>query len=118
VDNYSGYVAEGAQIVIQGPTVKRIQLTLQVRLQTNAPSADTIGAIQSAAASIINASTIGTPIAISEIIDAVQNVNGVLAVSVVTPNYSPVNDQIPLSGQEKAMIVDLDTDITVLVVGN
>ena len=116
-DNYSGYVSEGASVLIQGPTIKQIKLTLQVRLQSNTPNIDTIGAIKSAASGVINASEIGVPIAISDIISAVQGVNGVVAVSVISPEYSSVKDQIPVRGQEKAMVVDFENDIHVLVVG-
>jgi uncharacterized phage protein gp47/JayE len=118
VDNYPGYVAEGAEVLIQGPTIKQIKLTLQVRLQSNTPSNDVIGAIKSAAAGVINGSLVGVSIAFSDIVSAVQSVNGVIAVSVVTPNYSAVQDQIPLRGQEKGLVVNLENDITVLIMGN
>jgi hypothetical protein len=118
VDNYPGYVANGAQVLIQGPTIKQIKVTLQVRLQSNdLNSADTVGAIKSAVGGVINGSAVGVPIAISDIITAAQGISGVMAVSVISPAYDSVRDQIPVRGQEKAMVVNFDTDIQVLVAG-
>ena len=118
VDNYPGYAADGARILIQGPTIKRIFVTLQIRLQNNVPSPDTVGAIKAGVAGLINANAIGTPIAISDIVSVAQAINGVIAVSVMSPTYNSVQDQIPVSGQEKAMVVDLENDIKVLITGN
>jgi hypothetical protein len=119
VDNYPGYVSDGARVLIQGPTIKQIKLILQVRLQSNdITSADIVGSIKSAVAGVVNSSPVGFPIAISDIVSAAQAISGVIAVSVVSPAYSSVQDQIPVRGQEKAMVVDLDNDIKILIVGN
>lgn len=117
-DNYSGYVAEGAQVLIQGPVIKQIKLTLQVRLQINSTGTDVSKNVKSAVAGLINANPIGTPIAISDIISVAQGVNGVIAVSVVSPNYNSVQDRIDVKNQEKAIVVDFENDIKVLVVGD
>ena len=118
VDNYPGYVADGARVLIQGPTIKRVSVTLQIKLQNNDPSIDTVGAVKSAVAGVINASPIGIPIAISDIISTVQAINGISAISIVSPTYNAVNDQIIIKGQEKAMVIDPDIDIQVLIAGN
>ena len=117
-DNFPGFVADGAQVLIQGPTIKRIKMTLQVRLQSNSPGSDIVGSIKSAVAGAINDSPVGQPIAISDLISVAQSVNGVIAVSVISPAYNSVQDQIDVRGSEKPTVVDFDADIKVLVVGN
>jgi uncharacterized phage protein gp47/JayE len=116
LDNYSGYAASGAQILFQGPIVKRISITVQVRLQNN--NTNVISAIKSVIAGVINGSPVGLPIPISEVVSAINSVNGVTTVSILYPEFTPVKDQISVHGQEKAKVIDLENDIKVLVVGN
>jgi hypothetical protein len=115
IDNYPGYVSNGAEVLIQGPIVKQIKVTLQVRLRGQ--NSNTVGNVKSSVAGFINSTPIGVPIPISDIINA-ASINGVVAVSVISPTYSSVQDRIPLRGQEKALVVNADQDITVIVVGD
>jgi hypothetical protein len=116
-DNYPGYAANGASIIISGPTIKRIQITLSVRLSSNVKNVDIAGQIASAVAAIINSSPVGTNLAISNIITAAQSVDGVKAVSVISPAYDAVNDQILIRGQEKPLVVNIEEDIKVIFAG-
>ena len=116
-DNYPGYAANGASILISGPTIKRIQITLSVRLSSNVKNIDIAGQIASAVAAIINSSPVGTNLAISNIVTAAQGVDGVNAVSVISPAYDAVNDQILIRGQEKPLVVNIEEDIKVIFAG-
>jgi uncharacterized phage protein gp47/JayE len=118
IENYPGYVAEGARILIQGPTVKRIKLSLQIRRQSNLSDDDLANDIRSAVSGVINGSPVGTPVAISDIIAVVNNLNGIEAVSVLYPEYTTAKDRIEIRGQEKGMIVSPDEDIQILFAGN
>jgi hypothetical protein len=116
-DNYPGYAANGASIVISGPTIKRIQVTLSVRLQSNITNDDIAGQIASAVAAIINGSPVGVNLPISNIITAAQSVDGVQAVSIISPTYDAVNDQILVRGQEKPLVINIEQDIKVIFAG-
>lgn len=115
VENFSGYAANGAQIVFQGHTIKRIKLTVQVRLRNN--SATTIDQIRSSVINVVNSASAGMPISISSIVSAINEIDGVIAVSVVSPDYTPTRDQIVIRGSEKGKIVD-PNDVQVIVAGN
>lgn len=119
---FPGVVAASGDVNIQGPLVKRIQVSLGVRIKsgTVADSNATLAIlnrVKSAVASVINASPVGKSIAISSIIENCQMVNGVESIAVIYPTYSVGNDRIPVQPFEKALILNLDNDVTVNIIG-
>ena len=115
---YPGYVAAGAKVNISGPLIKRIQLALGIRVVTNISSADIFDRVKSEVAGVVNNTDIGASIAISDIIKAAQNVNGVVAVSVLSPAYSISNDLINVQPFEKPLILNVDTDVLISLIGD
>jgi hypothetical protein len=116
--SYPGIVAAGAKVNIAGPLVKRIQISLGIRPQSNVDIESIFSSVRSEVASVINNSGIGSPISISEIVKAAQGVNGVVAVSVISPTYSTSNDLISVQPFEKPLVLNIDTDISVSLVGD
>jgi len=86
-------------------------MTIQVRLRNQ--SSTIVDRIRSAAISVIHNTPVGTSIAISSIVAAIDTVTGGAPVSVI----SPEGDQIILRGSEKGKVVD-PNDIQVIVAGN
>lgn len=115
---YPGVAAAGAEIFIRGPLIRRIQVSLAVRLNTGVPFAQTVQTIQSTVQSLINSNLLGQPLAISSIISAVEAIPGILSVAVSFPNYSVTNDLIVLTTGEKALIINPTQDISVSLIGN
>jgi uncharacterized phage protein gp47/JayE len=113
---YPGIVAAGANINIEGPFVKRITCALALRLKTGVSSSDIINRVKSTVASYINGVKIGEQVAISSIVAAAGSVNGVVAVTVLSPEYSPGNDLISVQPYEKALVLNLNSDITISLV--
>lgn len=114
---YAGIASAGASYNINGPLVKRIQVSLAIRPITGV-SVDSIRqSVQSAVASAVNKTLVGKPVAISELIKAAQSVNGVAAVSVSSPAYSVGQDQIAVQAYEKALVLDIENDITISFIG-
>jgi len=117
---YPGVVAAGAQVNISGPLIKRVTVSLAVRLRTGSAASvasDTINRIKSAVASAVNQTPIGTSIAISSLVSAAQGVDGVTAVTVLSPTYASGNDLIAVGSNEKPRVLDLDNDVLVVTVG-
>lgn len=112
---YPGVVAAGALVNISGPLVKRVSVGLAIRVRGTA--VDVVDRVKSAVASAINRVGIGEAVAISNIVSAAQSVEGVVAVTVLSPTYSSGNDLIPVQANEKPRVLDLDQDILVSVVG-
>lgn len=115
---YPGVVASGSNVNMSGPLVKRIQVAVAIRTRVTGVVIDEVKArVKSAIASVVNKSLVGQPIAIDDIIAAAKSVNGVIAVTMLSPTYSVGNDLISLQPFEKALILNLDQDIQVSLVG-
>jgi hypothetical protein len=110
----TGYVANGATVLVSGPKVRRVTVSLAVRAVNNSQS--TIDQVQASVATFINSSQMGQTLAISDIIEAAK-IPGVTAVSVIYPQYSSSNDVITLAVYEKAMVLDVSKDVSVVFVG-
>lgn len=114
---YPGVVAAGALVNISGPLVKRIQIGLAIRVRTGSTASDIEDRVKSAVASTINRAPLGKPVAISSIVTAAQGVDGVVAVTVLSPTYTSGSDLIPVQSNEKPRVLDLDQDVLVSIVG-
>ena len=110
----TGYVANGATVLVAGPKVRRVTVSLAVRAVNNSQSI--IDQVQASVATFINSSEMGNTLAISDIVEAAK-VSGVTAVSVIYPQYSSSSDVIALAAYEKAMVLDVSRDISVVFVG-
>ena len=114
---FPGVAAAGAEINIEGPLVRRIQLSLVVRVNTGVPFSNVVDQIRSEISALINASPIGSFIAISDILNAASSVPGVTAVSINIPNFTVTEDVIIINQKEKPLIFNPVTDILVSQVG-
>ena len=97
--------------------MRRIQVGLSLRIRSGISSTDIASRVRSVVAAAINSSQVGESIAISDIVAEASRVNGVLAVSVTSPSYTSSNDLIPVQPQEKALILNLEQDVTVSFTG-
>jgi len=114
---YPGIVAAGANVNISGPVVRGVTVSLAIRTQSGVNLTDITDQVQSAVAAVINQTGVGVPVAISALVDAASSVNGVVAVSVLSPTYGPGNDLIAVQPFEKPLVLNLETDILVSFVG-
>ena len=115
--DYQGIASAGASYNIAGPLVKRIQIALAIRPITGIAVDSIRTSIQSSVAAAINKTLVGQSVSISEVVKAAQSVNGVQAVSVSSPAYNVGNDLIPVQAYEKALVLDIENDITVSFIG-
>lgn len=114
---YPGVRAAGAKVNIQGPLIRRISVSLSIRVRTGVPFSQVEEKVKSSVAAYVNSLGVGQSVAISSIVSAAGSVSGVLAVSVVDPLYDQTSDLIAVQGYEKALIIDADTDIVVSQIG-
>jgi hypothetical protein len=110
---YPGVGAAGADIFIREPLALRVQMSLDVRLQTGVPFGIIVDQVRSNVSSLINSNPVGQSIAISAIISTITTIPGIISVAVSFPNFSPTNDLIALTPSQKAFILDPSTDISV-----
>jgi len=114
---FEGVAAAGAEINIQPPLVRRIEVSIVIRLNTGVPFVKIVEQVRNNIASLINSTGIGQSIPISNIVSAVNSISGVFAVSIASPSYSPSLDLISVNPSEKPLILDPLTDIIVSKVG-
>jgi hypothetical protein len=114
---YPGVVAAGANLNISGPLVKRITCALNIRVRSGVSTTDVTDRVKSAVAAVINGTGIGEPIAISDLVNAASKVNGVIAVSIISPTYNSESDLVSVQPYEKPLVLNLETDVQVSLVG-
>jgi hypothetical protein len=114
---YPGVGAAGAEIFIRGPLIRRIQVSLAIRLATGVPFAQTVQTVQNTVTALVNSNALGQPLAISSIIAAVSAIPGILSVAISFPQYDVADDLIVLTTGEKALIIDPTTDVSVSQIG-
>lgn len=113
---YPGVIAAGASVNIAGPVVRRIQVSLALRIRNGANKQATFDAVRSAVTTYVNSLGIGQPIAISQIVSVAGAIGGVEAVSVANPTYGTSSDQIAVQPYEKPMVLQSELDITLTLV--
>lgn len=114
---YPGVGAAGAEIFIKAPLVRRVQVSIAVRLNTGIPFTRVVEQVRNNVFALINSSPIGKPIAISSIVSVVESLNGVTAVAISSPLYNDQNDVIAINPNEKALVLDIVQDIIVNKIG-
>ena len=114
---YPGLIAAGANVNIEGPLIHRIQVALALRIRSGVNARDIKTAVRSAVAASVNRAGVGKQIALSDLVSVAQAVNGVVAVTVISPSYGPGSDVISVQPYEKPMILNLDDDILISFVG-
>ncbi len=113
---YPGIQANGTNINISGPLIKRVTVSLSIRLRTGVSSADIVDRVKSSVASVINSTPVGVSIAISDLVSAANTIDGVLAVTILSPEYDVGNDLIAVQASEKPRVLDIAQDILVSIV--
>lgn len=114
---YPGVAAAGASVNINGPLVRRVQISLALRVKTGISTTDIEDKVKSGVAAVVNKAPVGTPVALSDVVSAAQDVNGVIAVTILSPTYGSGNDLIPVQPFEKPLVINVDQDVLVSFVG-
>lgn len=115
---YPGVGAAGAEIFVREPLTRRIQVSVDIRINTGVPFAQTAEQVRTSVSSLVNSNDVGQPIAISAIVSAVYAIPGVKAVAISSPQYDSTHDVIFVAPSEKARIIDPILDISVNQIGS
>jgi hypothetical protein len=110
---YPGVAAAGAEIFIKAPLVRRIEVSIDIRVKTGVPFSVIVEEVRNSIASLINSNGVGQSIPISNIISNVDAIVGVYAVAISSPQYDPQNDVIRVNAREKSLVLDVVSDIIV-----
>lgn len=113
---YPGLAAVGSTIYVAGPNVKRIRLSLQLRLRSGVTAETVIDRVRAAVTSEINRIPQGKPVDLSRVVKAARGVQGVYSCVVLSPTYTASEDLIAVQANEKPLILDAAADISITVV--
>jgi uncharacterized phage protein gp47/JayE len=114
---YPGVASADTDIDIRGPVIRKIKMSLLIRLTNELEKTNIISRVKNAVATTINSSSMGQSIPLSDIVEACSKVSGVFSVMIQSPTYSVTNDFIQVQSYEKALVLDVENDITVNIVG-
>jgi uncharacterized phage protein gp47/JayE len=115
---YPGTGAAGAEIFVREPLTRRIQVSVDIRINTGVPFAQTAEQVRTSVGALVNSNDVGQPIAISAIVSAVYAIPGIKAVAISSPQYDSTHDIIFIAPSEKARIIDPVLDISVSQIGS
>lgn len=112
---YPGLQAAGATVDIQAPVIRRIRVSLALRCKGDHLRA--VDLVRSAVASEINSLGVGEPVSIGRLVATASEQPGIVGVSVLSPAYGAGRELIPVQPHEKPQVLDLDSDISIKVLG-
>lgn len=113
---YPGIVAAGALVNIEGAPIKRIQVSVALRVRSGSLT-DIANSAKSAIAAVINSTPVGQPIALVDIVEAAK-VPGVISTVMISPLMTSGTDLINVQPYEKPLVLNLDQDIQVSFIGD
>jgi hypothetical protein len=113
---YPGVVAAGSVVNISGPTVRRVQLSLLLRIRNGANRIAVFDAVRNSIATFVNEVKVGQSIAISDLVAVANAINGVESVVVADPTYDISADKISVQPYEKPLVLVPNVDITLTLI--
>jgi len=114
---YPGVSAAGTEIFVNEPLFKRVQVSLNVRINTGVPFAQVAEQVRSSVSSLVKSNKIGNSISLSSIISAAAAIPGIIAVTATSPQLDSVGDLISVGPGQKTTIIDDVSDILISKVG-
>jgi uncharacterized phage protein gp47/JayE len=110
--SFPGLISPGSYLEIAAPIIKRVVLSLAVRLSTGLSLAAVQSTIQDTVTGQVNKLPIGQGLPFSDIISAVNGISGVTSVIVTFPSYTSTNDGLTVTSLEKLLVITA-SDISV-----
>ena len=107
--NYPGRKAVGSLIEILPPLPRRVEIAIDVTTKDGVNLSEISDEITSAIINYVSDLGVGEDVILSDIIVRVKNIDGVAAVTFITPE--PSEERIPISSNEKAFIEADDISI-------
>lgn len=114
--SYPGVTCASADLVVDGPRIRRTYFAVAVRLRRGYAPGDAQQAVRSAIVAAIHGRPHGQPIPISDLLTEAGRVQGVESVAPLY-SYSSSGDMLPVQPGERARVLDPTNDISVTVQG-
>jgi hypothetical protein len=117
VIQYPGYKAAGANVDIKPAIIKKITMSLSVRIKTDLTYSEVQDSVKAAVAGYIATLGVGESVSLSGVIATATNLEGIVSVVITDPTFALGSDLIKVNPDEKALVINPATDITVTITG-
>jgi|GEM_PF-5243026 len=114
---YPGVKAAGANVDIKPAIIKKITMSVSVRIKTDLSYSEVQDSVKAAIAGYIATLGVGESVSLSGVIATATNLEGVVSVVITDPTFALGSDLIKVNPDEKALVINPSTDITVTITG-
>lgn len=114
---YPGVKAAGANVDIKPALIKKIVLSVSVRIKTDLSYTEIQDSVKAAISGYVASLGVGESVSLSGVIATATNLEGIISVVITSPDFSLGNDLIKVNPDEKALVINPSTDITVTITG-
>lgn len=114
---YPGVKAAGANVDIKPALIKKITMSVSVRIKTDLTYTEIQDSVKAAISGYIASLGVGESISLSGVIATATNLEGIISVVITDPTFALGSDLIKVNPDEKALVINPATDITVTITG-
>lgn len=114
---YPGVKAAGANVDIKPAIIKKITMSVSVRIKSDLTYSEIQDSVKAAIAGYIATLGVGESVSLSGVIATATNLEGVISVVITSPTFALGSDLIKVNPDEKALVINPATDITVTITG-
>lgn len=114
---YPGVKAAGANVDIKPAIIKKITMSVSVRIKSDLTYSEVQDSVKAAIAGYIATLGVGESVSLSGVIATATNLEGVISVVITDPTFALGSDLIKVNPDEKALVINPATDITVTITG-
>ncbi|NBP13559.1 hypothetical protein EBU95_04055 [bacterium] len=114
---YPGVKAAGANVDIKPALIKKITMSVSVRIKTDLTYTEIQDSVKAAISGYIASLGVGESVSLSGVIATATNLEGIISVVITDPTFALGSDLIKVNPDEKALVINPATDITVTITG-
>lgn len=113
ISRYPGIKSTGTDVSVLPPIPRAVAVTFRVRTRDGLSINVIAGTVRSSVASFVSSLGLGQSVILSELISLVQDIPGIVSVEIISTLPTAVDGKIAVADNEKAVIIDAATNISV-----
>jgi hypothetical protein len=113
ISRYPGIKSTGTDVSVLPPIPRAVGVTFRIRTRDGLSINVIAGIVRSSVVSFVSSLGLGQSVILSELISLVQDIPGVVSVEIVSTLPEAVDGKIAVADNEKPVIIDPATNISV-----
>jgi len=113
ISRYPGIKSTGTDVSVLPPIPRAVAVTFRVRTRDGLSINVIAGTVRSSVVSFVSSLGLGQSVILSELISLVQDIPGIVSVEIINTLPVAVDGKIAVADNEKAVIIDAATNISV-----